>query len=330
MRRALITGVGGQDGTYLARLLLGKGYAVWGTTRGAERPWRLTEFGLAAVTLRRLALTDGEAIEALLREARPDEIYNLAGPSQVGASFARPLESGETGLAVVRLLEAIRRQAPQARLFQASSAEVFGRAATLPQAESDRFQPLSPYGAAKLYAQLMTGLYREAHGLWAASGILFNHESPLREPAFVTQKIVRGLAALRRGGREPLTLGNLEARRDWGFAGDYVEGMWRLLQAAQPSDYVLASGEAHSVRDFATAAAEALGFDPVWSGDAAHDRTSGRLLIRVDPALYRPAEIPELRGDPAKAWRELGWRAEMRFPALVRHLAEAALARLDG
>ena len=336
-RTALITGVSGQDGAYLARDLLARGYRVCGTTRQDRSAplWRLAALGVAeAVELHRLDLRDGRAIEALLAEVRPDEVYNLAGESQVAASFERPAETGEANaLGVSRLLEAVRRQAPEARYYQASSSEMYGRAAELPQRESTAFHPVSPYGVAKLFAHWITVTYRDAYDLFACSGILFNHESPLRAPAFVSRKIVEGLARLRLGAAPPLRLGNLEARRDWGYAADYVRGTWMMLQQERPDDYVLATGESHSVRELVDCAAAALGLPLEWEGEGlatvARERGSGRLLLQVDPALYRPLDIDEVRGDPGKAARLLGWKAEVRFETLVEILAQAALRQLQ-
>ena len=336
VRRALITGVGGQDGAYLARLLLRRGYEVWGTTRlpRGPAPWRLEALGIAGrVRLLPLDLADAGRIEALVAEVRPHEVYNLAGLSQVSRSFAEPVETGDVdALGVARLLEAVRRRAPEARYYQASSSEMYGRAGEIPQRESTAFHPVSPYGVAKLYAHWITVPYRDAYGLHASSGILFNHESPLRGPEFVTRKITDGLARIRLGLAETLELGNLAARRDWGYAEDYVLGMWMMLQQERADDYVLATGRAHSVRDFVDLAAGALGFELAWEGEGtaarALDRRSGRTVVQVSPRLYRPLDIDEVRGDPGKARRQLGWQAEVKFETLVEILAQADLRRL--
>lgn len=335
-RRALITGVGGQDGAYLARLLLGRGYQVWGTTRDAARstPWRLEALGIAGkVALAPLDLTDAGRIEALIAEVRPQEVYNLAGLSQVSRSFQDPVETGDANaLGVSRLLEAVRRSAPAARYYQASSSEMYGRAGEVPQRESTAFHPVSPYGVAKLYAHWITVTYRDAYRLHASSGILFNHESPLRGPEFVTRKITDGLARIRLGLSDRLKLGNLAARRDWGYAEDYVLGMWLMLQQEQGDDYVLATGRSHSVRQFVDLAAATLGFDLVWEGEGtearALDRRSGRVIVEVAPELYRPLDIDEVRGDPGKARRQLGWQPQVKFETLVEILAQADLRRL--
>ncbi len=337
VRRALITGIAGQDGAYLARLLLQRGYEVWGTTRRAvtQQPWRLEALGIAGkLQLRPLDLADAADVETVIDEVRPHEVYNLAGLSQVSRSFGEPVETGNVdALGVSRLLEAVRRRAPEARYYQASSSEMYGRAGEIPQRESTAFHPVSPYGVAKLYAHWITVTYRDAYGLHASSGILFNHESPLRGPEFVTRKITDGLARIRLGLLDTLELGNLAARRDWGYAEDYVLGMWLMLQQEQGDDYVLATGRAHSVKDFVDLAAAALGFDLTWEGEGtaarAYDRASGRLIIEVAPRLYRPLDIDEVRGDPGKARRQLGWQAEVKFETLVEILAQADLRRLQ-
>jgi len=336
VKRALITGIGGQDGAYLARFLLRRGYRVWGTLRALEpaRLWRLSELGIGGrLELRQLALEDAAGLAALLAEARPHEVYNLAGLSQVSLSFREPAATvAANALGASRLLEAVRAAWPEARVYQASSSEMYGRAAELPQRESTAFHPVSPYGAAKLYAHWITVTYREAYGLFACSGILFNHESPLRDEAFVTRKIAQGLVRLRQSGGPPLRLGNLAARRDWGYAEDYVQGMWLMLQQEQADDYLLATGMAHAVSDFVEQAATTLGFAPQWSQadgiTRAHDAASGRLLVETDPALARPLDIDEVRGDASKAAARLGWRAAVRFDTLVEIMVQAELRRL--
>lgn len=335
-RTALVTGIGGQHGAYLARLLLSRGYRVCGTTRQESRDalWRLSALGIGEATeIRLLDLRDGEATQAVLREVRPDEVYNLAGESQVAGSFARPVETGDVNaLCVSRLLEAVRRHAPEARYYQASSSEMYGRAGEVPQRESTAFHPVSPYGVSKLFAHWITVTYRDAYDLFACSGILFNHESPLRGPEFVSRKVVEGLARIRLGADGPLRLGNLEARRDWGYAADYVRGTWAMLQQQTPDDYVLATGKSHSVRELVEVAAEALGLPLAWEGEGlatrALDRRSGRPVVEVSPEYYRPLDIDEVRGDPGKAARQLGWKAEVGFQTLVEILAQAAMRQL--
>lgn len=337
VRRALITGIAGQDGAYLARLLLQRGYEVFGTTRQAttQEPWRLEALGIGGkVKLRALDLADARGVEELIANVAPHEVYNLAGLSQVSRSFGEPVETGNVdALGVSRLLEAVRRKAPEARYYQASSSEMYGRAGEIPQRESTAFHPVSPYAVAKLYAHWITVTYRDAYGLHASSGILFNHESPLRGLEFVTRKITDGLARIRLGLQERLELGNLAARRDWGYAEDYVLGMWLMLQQETADDYVLATGRAHSVQDFVDLSAAALGFDLAWEGEGtearAFDRRSGRQIIAVSPRLYRPLDIDEVRGDPGKARRQLGWQAEVKFETLVEILAQADLRRLQ-
>ncbi len=328
---ALITGISGQDGAYLAAHLLEQGWIVHGTSRQVPLadPWRLVELGIAeAVTLHPLDASRADyadQLAALLDRLAPDAVYNLAALSSVGQSFADPLAAGQAaGFAVTALLEAIRQSGGKPAIFQASSSEIFAPQAALPLSESSPCAPTSPYGAAKLYAHHMARLYRDAWGLPVSTGILFNHESPLRGAGFVTRKITLGLARIKVGLADTLALGNLAVRRDWGYAPDYVVAMVRML-ARPADDYVLATGESHALTDFVTQAAAALGFSLVWDGvgrdSHARDRISGRVLVTVDPALYRPADTADLRGDPGKAETRLGWRRSLSFPALVERLA---------
>jgi GDPmannose 4,6-dehydratase len=330
-KTALITGITGQDGAYLARLLLDKGYRVVGGLR------RSSSGGLARLHALNIAdhveqvdfdLAEMTNILRVLDRVKPDEIYNLAAQSFVGLSFEQPIYTAEIdGIGPLRILEAVRQAAPTARFYQASTSEMYGKAQAIPQDERTPFYPRSPYGFAKLLAHWATVNYREAYGIAASSGILFNHESPLRGREFVTRKITWSLAAIRRGELEALELGNLDAQRDWGFAGDYVVGMWLMLQQAQADDFVLATGETHSVRAFVEIAAEGLGFDIEWTGagveERGMDRRSGKTIIRVNPAFYRPTEVDLLVGDPRKAQDMMGWRRQIGFAELVTMMVEA-------
>ncbi|MCX7286650.1 MAG: GDP-mannose 4,6-dehydratase [Rhodobacterales bacterium] len=326
MKKALITGVTGQDGGYLAKLLLDKGYDVTGAIRRNSQieTVRLQKLGIAdAVRLVDFDLSEINNINRLIRETAFDEVYNLAAQSFVGSSWDQPIYTGDVnGLGVVRVLDAIRTYSPQTRFYQASTSEMFGLVRAVPQNEETPFHPRSPYGVAKVYGHYITVNYRESFGLHASSGILFNHESPLRGPEFVTRKITLGLARFARGDRAAVELGNLDAKRDWGFAGDYVEGMWRMLQQDAADDYVLATGVTTPIRDFVTYAAAAIGLELEWSGSAeteqAIDRKSGKVAIRVNPRFYRPAEVDLLIGDATKARTRLGWEPRMA----IRELAE--------
>lgn len=318
-KRALITGVTGQDGSYLAELLLAKGYEVYGMLRRGSSP------NLARISHLegRLHLVPGDLLDSqslweVVETARPDEVYNLAAQSFVGASWRQPLLTSEcNALGVTRLLDAVRRLAPQARFYQASSSEMFGQVRETPQRESTPFHPRSPYGVAKAYGHWITVNCRESYGMFACSGILFNHESPRRSVEFVTRKISDGVARIKLGLADELVLGNLEARRDRGFAGDYVEAMWRMLQQPEPDDYVIATGQAHSVQDFVATAFAHVGLD--WQP-----------YVRQDSQYLRPAEIDLLVGDSAKAHRALGWRPTVGFAELVAMMVDADLRRLGG
>jgi GDPmannose 4,6-dehydratase len=337
---AVITGVTGQDGAYLAALLLAKGYRVVGTYRRTSSVnfWRIEELGIAGHPRLELAehdLLDLGSSARLLARARPREVYNLAAQSFVGVSFDQPVNTGMiTGLGAVNLLEAIRLTDPSIRFYQASTSEMFGKAQEVPQTELTRFHPRSPYGVAKLYAHWMTINYREAYGLFGASGILFNHESPLRGLEFVTRKITDAVARIHAGRQDALALGNLDARRDWGFAPEYVEGMWRMLQAPRPDTYVLATGRTATVREFVGLAFLAVGRELTWEGEGADELgrdAAGVVRVRVDPRFYRPAEVDLLIGDPGKAHAELGWRAHTTLEELCRTMVEADLRRVaDG
>jgi GDPmannose 4,6-dehydratase len=314
---ALITGITGQDGSYLAELLLEKGYRVVGMVRRAstENFERITHLR-DRIELRQADLLDQLSLIDLLRSVRPMEIYNLAAMSFVPTSWQQPVLTAEfDAVGVTRLLEAMRLVAPDARLYQASSSEMFGQAAETPQRETTLFHPRSPYGVAKVYGHHITVNYRESYGLFACSGILFNHESPRRGREFVTRKVAEGVARIALGQATELVVGNLDARRDWGFAGDYVEAMWRMLQQPVADDYVVATGESHAVRDLVEIAFGVVGIDP-----------AGR--VRQDPALLRPAEVDHLIGDATKARRVLGWAPAMGFGALVELMVRAELERL--
>jgi GDPmannose 4,6-dehydratase len=332
-RRALITGVTGQDGAYLARLLLNKGYDVVGGSRPAATRdlWRLRAVGVDRdVRICDLELLESSNILAVIERERPTEIYNLAAQSVVSSSFRTPVLTGDAdALGAVRILEAIRKVGSSTRFYQASTSEMFGDAQETPQSETAAFCPRSPYGAAKLYAHWMTVNYRNVYGMFACSGILFNHESPLRGLEFVTRKVTYGLAEIALGNRDCIELGNLDASRDWGFAGDYVEGMWRMLQAEKPGDYVLATGRSHSVRAFCDAAAKAMDVDIDWQGvgidEKAIDRKTGRVIVKINRELYRPTELVPLVGNAAKAKCELGWQPTMTFSELVGTMAEQDL-----
>ncbi|HET7249958.1 MAG TPA: GDP-mannose 4,6-dehydratase [Gemmatimonadales bacterium] len=316
-RRALITGVTGQDGSYLAELLLEKGYEVVGVVRRTSHDsYERIGHLLGRLQIVPADLLDQHSLTAVIRDARPHEVYNLAAQSFVPTSWSQPVLTGEfTALGVTRLLEAVRLAHPEARFYQASSSEMFGKVVETPQRESTPFYPRSPYGVAKVYGHWITVNYRESYGLYAVSGILFNHESPRRGLEFVTRKVSHAVASIVQGKASELRLGNIDASRDWGYAGDYVEAMWRMLQPAKPDDFVIGTGETHTVRELCEIAFAHAGLD--W-----------KKHVRVDPALVRPAEVDVLRADPAKARRELGWKPTVSFPELVRMMVDADLERL--
>lgn len=336
-RSAIITGITGQDGAYLAQLLLEKGYSVYGAFRRTSSVnfWRIEELGIKNHPNLHLVehdLTDLSASIRLMEKAQPSEVYNLAAQSFVGVSFDQPITTAKiTGLGAVNLLEAIRIVNPKIRYYQASTSEMFGKAQAVPQIESTPFYPRSPYGVAKLYAHWMTINYRESYGIFGSSGILFNHESPLRGKEFVTRKITDAVACITLGKQDRLELGNMDARRDWGFAKEYVEGMWLMLQAERPDTYVLATHRTETVRDFVRMAFKAVGTELEWRGDAeneqALDASSGRVLVVVNPRFYRPTEVNLLIGNPEKARRELGWESKTRLEALCQMMVEADLRR---
>ena len=316
-RRALITGITGQDGSYLAELLLEKGYQVWGMVRrsSTETSGRIDHIK-DRISFLQADLLDQASLTKAMEAAAPDEIYNLAAQSFVPTSWAQPTLTGQfTGLGVSRLLEAMRQVAPRARFYQASSSEMFGKVREVPQNELTPFHPRSPYAVAKTYGHHITVNYRESYGLFAVSGILFNHESPRRGLEFVTRKISHGVAAIKAGRATELRLGNLDAQRDWGYAGDYVRAMWLMMQHGEPDDFVVATGENHSVREFVEIAFAHAGLD--WEQ-----------YVRLDERFLRPAEVDHLRGDASKAQRLLGWEPTVSFPGLVRMMVDADLALL--
>jgi GDPmannose 4,6-dehydratase len=317
MPKALITGITGQDGSYLAELLLAKGYDVVGVVRRtSHHSYERIEHLLDRVEVVAADLLDQHSLTVVLQETRPDEVYNLAAQSYVPTSWTQPVLTGEfTALGVTRILEAIRLVHPTARFYQASSSEMFGKVTETPQRETTAFYPRSPYGVAKVYGHWITVNYRESYDLFAVSGILFNHESPRRGIEFVTRKVTDGVARIKLGLATELRLGNLEARRDWGFAGDYVEAMWRMLQQDTPQDYVVGTGETHSVRELVELAFGHAGLDY-------------RKYVVSDPKYCRPAEVDLLLADPAKARRELGWAPKVSFGELVALMVDADLERL--
>ncbi len=338
MKRALITGVTGQDGSYLAELLLDKDYEVHGIVRRSStfNRQRIDHLRSDAATRERFHLHygdlgDAESLASVLAETKPEEVYNLAAQSHVGISFSQPSYTGDvSGLGAMRLLEAVRRIVPEARFYQASSSELFGKAVETPQRESTPFHPRSPYGVAKLYAFWATVNYREAYGLFTANGILFNHESPRRGENFVTRKITQAVAEIAAGRRDSVALGNLEARRDWGYAGEFVRAMWLMLQRETPEDYVIGTGETHSVREFAQLAFREAGVELVWDGEGedevGKDAATGAVRVRVDSEYYRPSEVDLLLSDPSRARDELGWTPEVHFEQLVRMMVRSDLA----
>lgn len=335
--RAIITGITGQDGAYLAQLLLEKGYIVYGTYRRTSSVnfWRIEELGIERhpnLHLVEYDLTDLSASIRLLERAEPAEIYNLAAQSFVGVSFDQPLTTAEiTGLGAVNLLEAIRIVNPKIRFYQASTSEMFGKVQAIPQTESTSFYPRSPYGIAKLYAHWMTINYRESYGIFGACGILFNHESPLRGREFVTRKITDTVAKIKLGKQGLLELGNLDAKRDWGFAKEYVEGMWRMLQSDEPDTFVLATGRAETVRDFVSLACKTVDISLSWEGqgesETGIDNATGKVIVSVNPKFYRPTEVDLLLGDASKVKNILGWEAKTTLEELCRMMVEADLRR---
>lgn len=337
MKVSIVTGITGQDGAYLADLLLNKGYLVYGTYRRTSSVnfWRIEELGIQShpnLHLVEYDLTDLGASIALVQKAQPDEIYNLAAQSFVGVSFDQPSTTAQiTGVGALNLLEAIRLVNPKIRFYQASTSEMFGKVQAIPQKEDTPFYPRSPYGVAKLYAHWMTINYRESYDIFGCSGILFNHESPLRGREFVTRKITDSVAKIKLGKLDCMELGNLDAKRDWGFAKEYVEGMWRMLQVDTPDTYVLATNRTETVRDFVEMAFKGSGIQVDFKGSAegetAIDTATGKTVMRINPKFYRPAEVELLIGDPAHAKAKLGWEPKTTLEQLCQMMVEADLRR---
>ncbi len=344
MKKALITGITGQDGSYLTEFLLEKGYEVHGLIRRAstfntkriDHIFENPDIGNKKLFLHHGDMTDSSNLNRLVERIRPDEIYNLAAQSHVQVSFEVPEYTAETvGIGTLRLLDAIKDSRVRTKFYQASTSELFGgMPGTAPQSEKTPFYPRSPYAAAKLYSYWITVNYREGYKLFACNGILFNHESPRRGETFVTRKITRAVANIIAGKQEKLTLGNLDSKRDWGFAGDYVEAMWLMLQQKVPQDYVIATGETHSVREFVELSFKEVGTEIVWRGsgveEKGYDRRTGKLLIDVNPRYFRPTEVELLWGDPSKAEKELGWNRKVDFKNLVRMMVEADIKEIAG
>ena len=342
MKKALITGITGQDGSYLTELLLDKGYEVHGIIRRAstfntgriDHLYKDPHLDGVRLFLHHGDLTDSSNLSRLIEKIRPDEIYNLGAQSHVQVSFEIPEYTAETdALGTLRLLDALKESGIRSRFYQASSSELFGKVREIPQRETTPFHPRSPYGVAKLYGYWITRNYREAYGLHASNGILFNHESPRRGETFVTRKITMAAVRIHRGLQDCLYMGNLDAKRDWGYARDYVEAMWRMLQQSEPDDYVIATGEMHTVREFIEKAFSRLGHSIEWRGSGANevgiDAASGKTVVRIDPRYFRPAEVDQLLGDPSKAKTKLGWVPEVKFEELVNIMVDGDLRLLD-
>lgn len=337
MKKAIITGITGQDGAYLAELLLDKNYIVYGTYRRTSSVnfWRIEELGIDKnpnLHLIEYDLTDQANTIRMVSEIKPDEIYNLAAQSFVGVSFEQPISTSHiTGLGALHLLEAIRIVNPKIKYYQASTSEMFGKVQEIPQKESTPFYPRSPYGVAKLYAHWMSINYMESYNIFASSGILFNHESPLRGREFVTRKITDSVAKIKLGKLDTIELGNLNAKRDWGYAKDYVEGMYLMLQASKPDTFVLATNRTESVRDFVNMAFKAVDIKLDWQGseesEVGIDKSSGKTLVKVNPKFYRPAEVELLIGDPSKAKEVLGWEPKTTLEELCKMMVEADIRR---
>jgi len=342
MKKALITGITGQDGSYLAELLLSKGYEVHGMIRRSssfnteriDHIYRDPHESGVRMFLHYGDLNDASSINKVLRDVRPEEIYNLGAQSHVRVSFDIPEYTGEVdALGAVRLLEGIRETELSTKYYQASSSELFGKVAESPQKETTPFYPRSPYGCAKAYAYYITVNYRESYDLYACNGILFNHESPRRGETFVTRKITRAAARIKLGLQTCLYLGNLDAKRDWGYAGDYVEAMWLMLQQSVPEDYVIATGETHSVREFAEKVFAHLGMPLEWKGTGVHEKgidgDTGNIVIEIDPKYFRPTEVDLLLGDPSKARQKLNWSPKVTFEGLVNMMVDADLKEAE-
>lgn len=343
-KKALITGITGQDGSYLTELLLSKGYEVHGiirrhstiNTKRIDHLFENEDIGNKKLFLHYGDLTDSSNLNRLITKIQPDEIYNLGAQSHVQVSFEVPEYTAESdAIGTLRLLDAIRESGIRCRFYQASTSELFGGLPnTAPQSERTPFYPKSPYGAAKLYAYWITVNYRESYGLYACNGILFNHESPRRGETFVTRKITRAVASIIAKKQEKLSLGNLDAKRDWGFAGDYVEAMWLILQQKKPQDFVIATNETHTVREFVELSFKEIGINIEWKGtgveEKGYDKANGKLLIDVNPRYFRPAEVELLWGDCRKAERELGWERKVNFPELVKMMVNGDMKEITG
>ena len=336
-KKAMVTGITGQDGAYLSQFLLNKGYKVYGTFRrtSSSNFWRIRDLGIEDhpdLELAEYDLTDASGSNRLISEIRPQEVYNLAAQSFVGVSFKEPLTTANiTGLGPLHLLEAIRLVDPDIKFYQASTSELFGKVQEVPQSEDTPFYPRSPYGVAKLFAHWSTINYRESYNIFGCCGILFNHESPLRGKEFVTRKITDSVARISLGLHEVLELGNLDARRDWGFAGDYVEGMYLMMQHTQPESFILATNETHTVRSFVSKAFEAVDIPLMWEGKGVEEKgyhqQSGKELVRVNPAFFRPCEVELLKGNPYKARKILGWEHGTPLDGLCEMMVRADLER---
>ena len=340
MKKAMITGITGQDGSYLAELLLEKGYEVHGIIRRAssfntkriDHLYKDPHVNNVKMFLHYGDLSDSSSLSRLIEKIKPDEIYNLAAQSHVKVSFDNPEYTADvTGLGTVRILDAIKDSGIKTKFYQASTSELFGLVQETPQKETTPFYPRSPYGCAKMYSYWITVNYRESYGIYACNGILFNHESPRRGETFVTRKITRGLSRILAGKDDYLYLGNLDSKRDWGYAKDYVEGMWRMLQQKKPDDFVLATGETHSVREFIEEACRAADIELQWKGkkekEIGIDRKTKKIIIRIDPRYYRPAEVDLLLGDPTKAKKLLKWTPKTKFKELVKIMMEADMKK---
>lgn len=335
MRNVLITGITGQDGSYLAELLLEKGYKVFGIVRRKSKAdYGTVEHLKKDIEFIYADMTDLPSLISAVKIAQPDEVYNLAAQSFVGTSWEQPIATAEIdALGVTNMLEAIRFVKPEARFYQASTSEMYGLVQEIPQSETTQFYPRSPYGVAKLYGHWITKNYRESFQMYACSGILFNHESPRRGLEFVTRKITDAAARIKFGLQDILYLGNMDAKRDWGFAGDYVKAMWLMLQQDEADDYVIASGETHPVREFVELAFKYAGIELEWSGEGLEekgiDKATGKVVVAVDPKFFRPAEVELLHGNPAKACRKLGWEQAVSFDELVRRMVKEDLQRIS-
>jgi len=336
MKTALITGIRGQDGAYLAKLLLEKGYKVYGADRrsGDSSNWRLKELGIDSdVQIVYMDLLELTNILRTIEKIRPDEVYNLAAQSFVKVSFDQPILTADIdAMGVLRLLEALRTYNPSARFYQASTSEMFGKVQEVPQSEKTPFHPRSPYGVAKLFSHWMTVNYRESYGMFCCSGILFNHESPLRGLEFVTRKLTHAIARIKAGLQDKVVVGNLNAKRDWGYALEYVDAMWRMLQQETPDDYVVATGETHTVREWIECAFAAAGYRIVWKGSGVNERglnaQNGQVLVEVSEEFFRPAEVELLIGDATKARERLGWQPRTTFQHLLEIMVEADMKRV--